>query len=389
MGKASRRKRQRRDCQTDTDYLKKVRGLLRAWQAPPLTVAEDVADDPAEAFGQDFADSWKFRENRNALVLQDPRAAITLGLGLRGYLLEEALPLLASLVSDDHDGQPLVVDVGSGIGVIGIALNRLIGARALLLDPDSRAAEIAVDLASRVGATIETHEAGMRDLPQVLRGRTPDLIVEQGVMFYTAQKHHEHAPGISWLDRVDYRLENPEHLGADTLVFIEAARESTLVLLDFFCAELLASFTSHAARSGLQLDLERSALLAASGPHPQFCAVFRAVGQPQLPTAQGILDLRNPGATTGHDGALTDWPAERAAIADTRPVTRAWVQRSDDGHITSRAEIRGRDTRCSLYISHADGSRFFLESSGDTVYQDLEAEVEFMTNEMGGLWSPT
>ena len=389
MGKASRRKREQRVRQGDADYLKKVRGLLRTWQAPPLAVAEEVADDPAGAFGQEFADSWRFKENRNSLVLQDPSAAVTLGLGLRGYLFEQALPVLASLVPNARDGEPLVVDVGSGIGVIGIALNRLVGARAVLLDPDPNAAVIAAHLASLVGATVETHEASLRDLPEVLGGRTPDLIVEQGVMYYTAQKHHDHSPGISWTDRVEFRLRNPEYLGPDASSLIEASRRSTLVLLDFFCAELLASFTAHAARSGLQLDLERSALLAAQGPHPQFCAVFTPTDQPQLPEAQAILDLRSPGNDVGPDGTLAEWPAERAAEADTRPVVRAWVQRGGDGQITSKAVIRGRGTSCSLYVAHADGSRFFLDRTGESACDDLETEVEFMTNEMGGIWSPT
>ena len=387
MGKASRSKRSRRNGPPAVADRSRhlVDDLFRSLQVPAFSVADYASHDPTDMFGADFARSWRSLPSRNTLALRDEQTAAVLGIGLRGPLLKEVIGTLARLTDRPSSEDFLIVDVGSGTGVLGIALQRLTGSDVLLLDPDPQAAVIGQAFAGRVGAPVQTATAGMRDLPEVLDGCVPGLVVAQGILFDTAQRTHDHNPGISWELSVRHRLATPEDVGSDLLTLLECSRHSTFALLDFCCAELLASIIGHAARVGLQFDTQRSALLGAKTEHPQFCAVFTPHEPPRLPEPDAVLNLRYGTKAYVESGVPTAWPAERMARDDERPEVRRWQQRSGL-RVGSQATIKGDKHAASLYVTHDNGDRHYLTLTGPQAVADLTDEAEAMMTQMGGRW---
>jgi SAM-dependent methyltransferase len=384
VGKASRRKRERRDgTLTAADLKQAIRAMFKAWEIPAWEYADGIASDPSGFLDEDQAARWNQKVDRFAIALSSPETAGVLAVGTRRPLLERLIPRLVALVPPVSDGaRQLVVDVGSGTGVLGIAVQKLTGAEVILLDPNPDAAVVSATFADAVDADVRMVTGQLSDLADVLDGRQPDLVMGQGLISYLADGH-EHSPGLDWKSSLEERMRHPEPFGSEFgLLFTNAPR--IVALADGRCPDGFASLVGNAVRSGYGLDVERSGGVPGGGVEFQHLAVFTpAAGQVALPDPAVLIRCEDPQERDGVN-ATSWWQAERSAEQDDLPPQTIW-ERYDGDRLRSHVILRADDEEFTIYVTHDDGTREFLEGPAFE-QEDFVEQVVWMMEQTPGDW---
>lgn len=126
------------------------------------------------------------RDDLYTLLYQDFPTAMTLAVGAREPLISQQLDWMGTRleIMADHRGVPVpsVLDVGAGSGVAGGYLASL-GARALAIDPESKAANIVNTVAQSVPeGSLSAAIASLSDVPAIARSNRLEVVVMQEVL---------------------------------------------------------------------------------------------------------------------------------------------------------------------------------------------------------------
>ena len=355
--------------------------MFKAWNAPTWEDSDDIASDPTGFLDDDLAARWNQEVDRFEIALSSPGAAAVLAIGTRRPLLERLIPQLVALVPPSSNGVGrLLVDVGAGTGVLGIALQKLTGAEVILLDPNPDAARVAGVFAGAVDADVRMVVGGLRDLPHLLEGRQPDLVMAQGLISYL-KGGHEHAPGLSWKSALQERMQYPEPF-ADEFRLLFANEPRIVALADGRCPDGLASLVGNAARCGYSLDVDRSVGVFGGGIEFQHLAVFTPTAGPVvMPDPADLIKCEDPLERCGVN-ATSWWQAERVAEEDDLPATTIW-ERYDGDRVRSQVILRSDEEHCSIFVTHDDGTRVFLDGPASEQGMFLEQAHSMMEQTQG------
>jgi SAM-dependent methyltransferase len=363
-----------------------IERIFRRLNVPFGGDIEAVLAEAERRLGPEQVKKWdKHLEDRMTMALADIETAIVLGVGIRERLLRKELPWICEQILRTSEPNDQILEVGSGTGFAAACIQRLTNRRVMATDVVPDFAPVAIEMAARVQADVHTVVTDIAGAGKMLDGARPDVALAQAVIGY-AVTSHKHQPGLTWPGALAQRFRQPEDLGPDVQAFVDLPSKC-LLMIDFFCLEVVGTFIGLAARRGMSLSLEHTERfneMVYGTPAQQIALCFETTDDVVLPDPIKLLDILDLGtAEQLHFGMeYSEWKAE-SRFGHLATPEHAWHW-SDQRQ--ERYTFLGRDgEKCYEYSTWSGGKRL-LQLVDVDLYPDL---VEQTTAELEGQGAST
>lgn len=251
---------------------------------------------------------------------------------------------------------PLIVEVGSGMGTVAAVLGAALRVQVLAVDPMPGTSECARRFAELTGAQVEAHEATASDLLGLLDGRSPSAIYGIGVLRYLQKHTHQERDTYSFITALDAarrEVTPTPQLSA----LLQGAGGADVFALEVTCPDWLTELDAAAKPMGYHLEMPKPGRLpvVVTGDPKVMATIALTSGHGAVPAAD-LLD--------GYSGyeALTEVRRLEGPAAEAARIRRGHVGLLEAAEVsfpdgTLRLEAAGTGTDWWVYQSSTNGYR--------------------------------